>query len=603
MMTLNRRLTVLILIPLLGLLLTAGQSIYYFYNVKNLVEKEVQEVNSLAGLSVKISETIHELQKERGRSSGFLGSKGKKFVTELPAQQQSTNEKLAALDTYLQAFKSEDFGSIFQKKLETALSLRQQIQEFRSKILAMNIPTPEALAYYTKTIAKFIDVINEMSKLTTNAGVGNNITTYASFLAFKENMGIERALLTNVFGADKFGDGIYKKFLETLTSQNIYESIFQNYATKAQKQIYQDTLRGADVEKVQTWRELALTKSAEGGFGVNPGDWFDTITRKIDLAKAVEDKLSLDILQSSAALASNAKQALIWAALITLTTIIASIVTGLLVLRGINAWFLIITRQLTTASEQTFVTANEVAHSSNLLADGASAQAASLEETSASLEEISSMTNLNADNALNAKKIASDAVILAEAGSVEMAAMTQAMIDIKFSSKEISKIIKTIDDIAFQTNILALNAAVEAARAGESGAGFSVVADEVRNLARRSAVAAQETASKIEDAVKKSEQGGAISARVSMNLEEIVGKVRELDTLNLQIAHASKEQSQGILQINTAVTEIDKITQNTAASAHDTASASDQLNVQAGALQKILQRLDEMVSTKANSLS
>jgi methyl-accepting chemotaxis protein len=237
----------------------------------------------------------------------------------------------------------------------------------------------------------------------------------------------------------------------------------------------------------------------------------------------------------------------------------------------------------------------QVALSSQSLASGSNEQAASLEETSASLEEITSMTKRNAENAESAKNLANQTRRAADAGAADMADMSRAMDAIKASSGNIGKIIKTIDEIAFQTNILALNAAVEAARAGEAGLGFAVVAEEVRNLAQRSAQAARETAEKIEDSIGKSEQGVAISAKVASSLQEILAKARVVDDLVAEIANSSKEQSSGIGQISTAVTQMDKVTQSTAANAQESAAASEQLNAQAASLAGAVRELRQLV--------
>ena len=162
-----------------------------------------------------------------------------------------------------------------------------------------------------------------------------------------------------------------------------------------------------------------------------------------------------------------------------------------------------------------------------------------------------------------------------------MAAMQQAMEAIKAASQDITKILKTIDEIAVQTNILALNAAVEAARAGEAGAGFAVVAEEVRGLAQRCAAAAKETAVKIDDSVNKSEQGVQLSAQVAKSFHVIQEQILHLDQLVAEIATASSEQSQGIGQVTSAVAEMDKVTQANAASAEETAAASTELSGQA----------------------
>jgi len=240
--------------------------------------------------------------------------------------------------------------------------------------------------------------------------------------------------------------------------------------------------------------------------------------------------------------------------------------------------------------------ASQVSGSSQSLAEGSSEQAASLEETSASLEEMSGMTARNSENALTAKTLTDQTRAAAEAGATHMQTMAAAMDDIKASGDNIAKIIKTIDEIAFQTNILALNAAVEAARAGEAGMGFAVVAEEVRNLAQRSAAAARETAERIEDSIRKSENGVQISAKVASSLNEIVTKARQVDELVAQIANASKEQNQGIQQVNTAVSQMDKVTQGTAASAEETASAAEELNSQAGSMKDLVVELRAIVA-------
>jgi methyl-accepting chemotaxis protein len=229
---------------------------------------------------------------------------------------------------------------------------------------------------------------------------------------------------------------------------------------------------------------------------------------------------------------------------------------------------------------------------STQLADGASQQAASLEETSASLEELASMTKRNAEAAQDTKRIAGQARITVDAGAEGMQRMTTAMDGIKSSSAEIAKIIKTIDEIAFQTNILALNAAVEAARAGEAGAGFAVVAEEVRALAQRSATAAKETAAKIEQALHKSNEGASTSVEVAGMLTQIVDQVRRMDTLVAEIATASMEQSQGIQQITKAMSEMDKVTQSNAAGAEESASAANELSAQSGDLQVAVEQLN-----------
>jgi methyl-accepting chemotaxis protein len=259
------------------------------------------------------------------------------------------------------------------------------------------------------------------------------------------------------------------------------------------------------------------------------------------------------------------------------------------------------TENLTQGSLQIAAASGQVSSASQSLAEGSSEQAASLEEISSSIEELASMTKRNAENAQAGKVAANHARGAAETGATEMERMQAAMNAIQQSSNDISKIIKTIDEIAFQTNILALNAAVEAARAGEAGAGFAVVADEVRSLAQRSAVAAKETADKIADATNRSAQGVELSGKVAEGLKEILDKAREVDRLVAEVATASQEQSEGLIQINTAVSQMDKVTQSNAAGAEETASAAEELNAQSEELKNAAGQLAALVGMAAQA--
>jgi methyl-accepting chemotaxis protein len=291
---------------------------------------------------------------------------------------------------------------------------------------------------------------------------------------------------------------------------------------------------------------------------------------------------------------STARHAKVAASLIAGVALLTAITLGWITIRAINRTVRTVAASLGEGSEQVASAASQVSSSSQSLAEGASEQAASLEETSASLEEISSMTKRSAENARQAKSTASAARTSTDNGARQIQTMQGAMQAIKTASTDITKILKTIDEIAFQTNILALNAAVEAARAGEAGMGFAVVAEEVRALAQRCAAAARETATKIEDSVAKSQHGVEIGAEVARSFADIQHTIEALDGLVAEIATAANEQSQGIGQVTTAVSQMDKVTQSNASNAEETAAAAEELNGQSQMLKEAVAQLQAL---------
>jgi methyl-accepting chemotaxis protein len=274
----------------------------------------------------------------------------------------------------------------------------------------------------------------------------------------------------------------------------------------------------------------------------------------------------------------------------TLFAVAVGIFLSFSITRPIN----LVIEGLTAGSDQVASASSQVASASQSLAEGASEQASSLEEASSSLEEMASMTRQNAENAKQANILASDASTAADKGAAAMESMSQAMEKIKKSSDETAKIIKVIDEIAFQTNLLALNAAVEAARAGEAGKGFAVVAEEVRNLSQRSAEAAKNTSSLIDDSQKNADNGVRATKEFMSILGEINSSIKKVSSLITEVTAASDEQSQGISQVNSAVGEMDRVTQQNAANAEESSSASEEMAAQA---QQMLELVGNLIAT------
>ncbi|MHB8066682.1 MAG: methyl-accepting chemotaxis protein [Desulfobaccales bacterium] len=250
---------------------------------------------------------------------------------------------------------------------------------------------------------------------------------------------------------------------------------------------------------------------------------------------------------------------------------------------------------LLECAEQVGAASSQVAAASQQLASGSSEQAASLEVTSASLEELASMSRANADNANHANVLMTETREIVEEANKSMADLTESMKDITHASDETAKIIKTIDEIAFQTNLLALNAAVEAARAGDAGAGFAVVADEVRNLAMRAAEAAKNTAELIQGTVTRVQGGSGLVDRTFQAFSQVADSTGKVRDLVAEIAEASREQAQGVDQINKAVTEMDHVVQRNAANSEESAGASQELNSQAELMKNLVGDLVSVV--------
>jgi myosin heavy subunit len=299
--------------------------------------------------------------------------------------------------------------------------------------------------------------------------------------------------------------------------------------------------------------------------------------------------------QSSASIESMlswTRQAVIWGLLLSIG---AAGAMSWFIVRGTNRVLTDAVTELTESSHQVTSASGQVASSSQALSQGATEQAASLEETSASMEEMAAMTRHNAENTQQAAALMGEVDTQVKGSNGALGDMVASMASIRESSAKVAKIIKTIDEIAFQTNILALNAAVEAARAGEAGMGFAVVADEVRSLAQRSAQAARDTASLIEESSSRAQQGGVKVEQVAASITAITASVGKVKGLVEEVSVASRQQAQGIDQVTQAIAQMEKVTQSTAATAEESAAASEELSAQAETAMTVVARLRALV--------
>lgn len=338
-------------------------------------------------------------------------------------------------------------------------------------------------------------------------------------------------------------------------------------------------------ELIKNWMTLQEVNKKRGSTG-------DRITEMASsLSKAASEGTQNLTIKAASELSRSS--AIVLAGSILILAI--GLISAFFVTRGINRALKKSAEDLQESANQVSSAAAQLSLTSQSIAEGASQQAAGIEESSSAIEEMASMTRQNADNAEQANKLAKQAAQRAQDAKLAMEKLLHQMDDIVRSSEETQKIVKTIDEIAFQTNLLALNAAVEAARAGEAGAGFAVVADEVRALAMRAAEAAKNTATLIEETVKRVREGSAVTQETNNAFGEVHSGVMKVVELIDEIAAASREQSEGIGQINTAISEMDKVVQQNAANAEESAAAAEELSTQAARLKECVDVLIALV--------
>jgi len=295
---------------LLMLIFPVGGLLFFSINtvlVKTEMVDNMNTIKPLAALAVKASALVHETQKERGLTAGFLGSKGVKFVVELPAQRANTDKALSALKTFLQDFESAPYGSGFKGQLEGVQLMLNKLEGTRSAVSALKIRTGDAIGYYTGLNANFLNIIGTTTQYSANGDITRLIASYTNFLEGKERAGIERAILTNTFSQDKFGKGMFKHFTSLVAQQDIYTQVFLSTATDEAIQVYKQKLNSPSVKSVEEMRNVAFAKSAKGNFGIDAGVWFNTITNKINLLKETEDWLSKDLIGQVTTLSDRAR--------------------------------------------------------------------------------------------------------------------------------------------------------------------------------------------------------------------------------------------------------------------------------------------------------
>ncbi len=621
-MNIQTKLVFMLLLPLAGTLYFAQIEVSNSYFKK----QELQKLGELTQVGTSISALVHELQKERGASAGYLGSAGEKFVSELPAQRVETDKKVLALKNMLMGFDSKSYGIGMHQQLARGLQMLDLLQTKRQSVSSLSIEIKQAIGYYTTLNRTLLSVIGLLPQLTQEANIAVQSAAYVNFLQAKERAGVERAVLSSVFAKDQFTEGMYLKFSNLVAEQATYIDVFETLATTDVKSFYQQKMQAPSVQEVARMRSVAFNMT-EGSFDIDPVYWFEIITKKIDLLKEIEGFLSKGLLDLSSMQGHQAEQKFFMSLSIALTIFIMLLFIGVFIVKdlmntlggeplelagitqriadgdlmvsfndtdnatGIYAAVKNMTYRLTEVISriQNVVTvvsngSEEINAVAQGLSQGSTEQAASLEEISSSMEQMAANIRQNADNAGQTEQIAQQAANDAQEGGRAVSEAVTAM-------KDIADKISIIEEISRQTNLLALNAAIEAARAGEHGKGFAVVASEVRKLAERSQVAAGEIGELSTSTVGAAEQAGKM-------LESLVPDIQKTAELVQEISVASREQDVGADEINRALQQLDQVVQQSAASSEEMAATSEELSAQSERLRESMNffKLDESVS-------
>ncbi len=326
------KLLIIALLPLaVALYFAVGE-----YRLNKHASDEMSTIQQLSTWATKAGSLVHEIQKERGMTAGFLGSKGKKFSSEIPGQRKLVDGRLDELQAAEKGLETSALPQKFVRATNEADRILADLSSMRRKVSSRNVATKEAIAYFTSINTALLTAVGEMAQVSKDVDITWRALAYVAFMQGKERCGIERAVLANTFASDRFGPGMYKKFVSLVTEQDTYFREFLPRATEEEGQYYLSTLKDPAVEQVQHMRDIADKKSTSGNFGIDATKWFKTITAKINLLKDVEDKIASDLIAAAQEKKQQATHTLMLTVVVLSLSVLVTVLLTFFIIRRIT---------------------------------------------------------------------------------------------------------------------------------------------------------------------------------------------------------------------------------------------------------------------------